>query len=53
MDELSAAYTELVVEAEKIAREKVWVSSGNMPDQLNAMLGLLWLKIKQLELNKP
>jgi hypothetical protein len=43
----------LTKEAERVAKEETWCRTGIMPDQLNAMLAVLWLKIKELKDNKP
>lgn len=48
MDNLDKAFTDLVLQAEKLGRD-MWVLSGDMPPQLNAMLGTIWLEIHKLK----
>ena len=46
--DIEESYKELVVAAQEYARDH-WVKTGDMPPQDNAIVALLYLKVKQLE----
>lgn len=48
MSNLSNLYKELTEESEKLGKNH-WVETGNFPPQINAVVVLLFKKIKELE----